>query len=151
MGEVVLEEKLGRGSCSPFTLWQSSFGNESFLVRSVLIETSKALESLADVAGVQTFLLAVDPHNPQDMGFLGGSLIGREYYRGLRGGGTAGASSFKTYAQKRMPSASQEEAHIPEVSVQQNPVAPPAVRSARQTKVDLYEVIRSQLRYVYHI
>lgn len=150
MGEVVLEEKLGRGSYSPITIMAKPFNNESlFLVRGVLIETSKVLESLSNVAGVQTFLLGVDPHNPQDLGFLGGTLIGREYYRGLRGGGTAGASSFKAYALKRMPSVSQEEALTREVSVPPIPVAPPAARSARQTKIDLYEAIRSQLRCVY--
>ncbi len=114
----------------------------------MLIDTSKALESLADLTGVQSFLLAVDPHSPHDMGFLGGSLVGREYYRGLRGGGTAGAGFFKAYAQKRVPSTSQEEVDSQVVTAQSNPVAPPVVRSARQTKVDLYEIIRSQLRYV---
>ncbi|KAF9450899.1 hypothetical protein P691DRAFT_424043 [Macrolepiota fuliginosa MF-IS2] len=117
-----------------------------FSVRNILIEASKVLESLAEVSGVQSFLLAVDPSNPHDAGFLGGSLIGREYYRGLRGGGTAGAGSFKTYAQKRAPS-SRDEADTRESSVRSSP-APPTFRSARQAKVELYEAIRLQLRTV---
>ncbi|KAF5359769.1 hypothetical protein D9756_003466 [Leucocoprinus leucothites] len=115
-------------------------------VRNVLIETSKVLESLSEVLGVQSFILAVDPQNPHDGGFLGGSLVGREFYRGLRGGGTAGASSFKIYAQKRVPS-TQEEVVMQDSSTHSSP-APPTVRPSRQVKVDLYETIRSQLRNV---
>ena len=108
------------------------------------------LESLSEVLGVQSFVLAVDPQDPQDAGFFGGSLVGREFYRGLRGGGTAGASSFKTFAQKRFSSAqAQEEAVVQETSTQPSPAAPTA-RSARQIKVDLYETIRSKLRCIHH-
>ncbi|KAJ3567406.1 hypothetical protein NP233_g6385 [Leucocoprinus birnbaumii] len=115
-------------------------------VRNILIETSKVLESLSEVLGIQSFILAVDPQNSQDAGFLGGSLVGREFYRGLRGGGTAGASSFKSYAQKRLPSI-QDEVTMQDASTHSSP-APPTARSARQVKVDLYEAIRSQLRKV---
>lgn len=104
------------------------------------------LESLSEVLGVQSFILAVDPQDIQDAGFLGGSLIGREFYRGIRGGGTAGASAFKTYAQKRLPT-TQEEPVTQDSSTRSSP-APQTVRSAKQVKVDLYESIRSQLRCV---
>ncbi|KXN84746.1 hypothetical protein AN958_12173 [Leucoagaricus sp. SymC.cos] len=116
-------------------------------VRNILIETSKVLESLSEVTGVQSFILAVNPHDPQDAGFLGGSLIGREFYRGIRGGGSAGASSFKAYAQKRLPTAIQEEIVMQDASTHSSP-APSTIRSARQVKVELYESIRSQLRKV---
>lgn len=105
------------------------------------------LESLSNVTGIQSFLLAVDPHDPQDAGFLGGSIIGREYYRGLRGGGIAGASSFKTFVHKRLP-AQQEEIDIREPSPHPSP-NPPAIRTAKKVKVELYETIRSQLRCVF--
>lgn len=139
--------------CSRFAVYSSTYqyslSISSFTVREILIETSKVLESLSEVLGVQSFVLAVDPQDPEDAGFLGGSLVGREFYRGLRGGGTAGASSFKTFAQKRFPSAqAQEEAIVQEALTQSSPV-PPATRSARQIKVDLYETTRSQLRCVY--
>jgi len=107
------------------------------------------LESLSEVLGIQSFVLAVDPQDPQDAGFLGGSLVGREFYRGLRGGGTAGASSFKTFAQKRFSSVQAQEEVVQEASTQSSP-APPTTRSARQIKVDLYETIRSQLRCAHH-
>lgn len=115
-------------------------------VRNVLVEASKVLESLSSVTGIQSFLLAVDPHDPQDTGFLGGSIIGREYYRGLRGGGIAGASSFKTFLHKRLPT-QQEEIDIRETSPHPTPT-PAATRTAKKAKLELYESIRSQLRCV---
>ncbi|KAF7771625.1 hypothetical protein Agabi119p4_5936 [Agaricus bisporus var. burnettii] len=115
-------------------------------VRNVLVEASKVLESLSSVTGIQSFLLAVDPHDPQDAGFLGGSIIGREYYRGLRGGGIAGASSFKTFLHKRLPT-QQEEIDIRETSPHPTRT-PAATRTAKKAKLELYESIRSQLRQV---
>lgn len=53
------------------------------------------LESLQEVAGIHSFVLAVDPGDSRNEGFLGGTVLGREFWRGLRGGGDAGARTFK--------------------------------------------------------
>ena len=56
------------------------------------------LESLQFTAGVQSFILAINPNDTDDEGFLGGSSLGREFWRSLRGGGTAGAKALKSLA-----------------------------------------------------
>jgi len=66
-------------------------------VQSVLLETSRVLESLQNVSGVHSFFLAVDPSDPGDQGFLGGTVVGREFWRGLRRGGDMGFNSFKIH------------------------------------------------------
>jgi hypothetical protein len=66
-------------------------------VQSVLLETSRVLESLQNVSGVHSFFLAVDPSDPGDQGFLGGTVVGREFWRGLRRGGDMGFKSFKVH------------------------------------------------------
>ena len=40
---------------------------------------SQELESLETLAGVQSFFLVVNPHDPDDQGFLGGTVVGREF------------------------------------------------------------------------
>ena len=116
-----------------------------FLVRDVLCETSRALESLSEVAGVQSFILAVDPSEPSDGGFLGGSIVGREFWRGLRGGGEGGARAFKAHSINRLqrqPS-STNIVHIQPKSSS----APPKGGAARSLKNELYESVRNALRY----
>ena len=66
-------------------------------VTSVLFDTSRTLESLCQVSGVHSFILAVDPTDPADRGFLGGTLLGREFWRGLRSGGELGAKNFRLH------------------------------------------------------
>ena len=119
------------------------FVSSVVLVRDVLCDTSRALESLAEVAGVQSFILAVDPSEPFESGFLGGSVVGREYWRGLRGGGEGGARAFKAYSinhLQRQP-ANRNTAHIP------RPSSPPKGGSAKSLKNELYESVRNALRY----
>ncbi|KAI0303751.1 hypothetical protein B0F90DRAFT_1319989 [Multifurca ochricompacta] len=67
-------------------------------IRDILLSTSQVLESLQDIAGVQSFFLAINPNDADDEGFLGGTTLGREFWRSLRGGGTAGAKSLKSLA-----------------------------------------------------
>ncbi|KAJ6513230.1 hypothetical protein C8R45DRAFT_962897 [Mycena sanguinolenta] len=115
-------------------------------VPSVLSDASRILESLCDASGVQSFLLAVDPADPTGSGFLGGSLLGREFWRGLRGGGDAGAKAFKLHCFKsgaRTPIPSMTEASSSKLA------PPPAVNKvapARTLKADLYDGVRKALR-----
>ncbi|KAJ7601782.1 hypothetical protein DFH06DRAFT_1217488 [Mycena polygramma] len=114
-------------------------------VQTVLSDVSQILESLSCASGVQSFLLAADPSNPASSGFLGGSVLGREYWRGLRGGGDAGAKAFKLHCIKsdaQPPVSSNAEASS-------SRTAPPAtvkVGPARSLKIDLYDGVRKALR-----
>ena len=116
-------------------------------VRSVLYDASRILESLCEVSGIQSFLLAVDPDNPSDGGFLGGSVLGREFWRGLRGGGEAGAKSFKAHCVREL------EPHLASVSSQEEGSSSRAMSvpvkqaPAKSLKTDLYENVRKALRY----
>ena len=114
------------------------------LVRDVLCDTSRVLESLSEVAGVQSFILAVNPSEPSDGGFLGGSVVGREFWRGMRGGGEGGARAFKAYSinhLQRQP-ASRNTVHIPKPSS-----PPPKGGAAKSLKNELYKSVRNALRY----
>ena len=121
------------------------FVSSVILVRDVLCDTSRVLESLSEVAGVQSFILAVDPSETSDNGFLGGSVVGREFWRGLRGGGEGGARSFKAYSinQFQHQHSSRNTVHIPKPST-----PPPKAGPAKSLKNELYESVRNALRYV---
>ncbi|KAF7336644.1 hypothetical protein MVEN_02098900 [Mycena venus] len=117
-------------------------------VSSVLSDASRILESLCDVSGVQSFLLAVDPSasDPTSSGFLGGSMLGREFWRGHRGGGDAGAKAFKLHCFKsgaRTPTTSNAEASS---SATAPPPSIPKIAPARSLKADLYDGVRKALR-----
>ena len=138
-----LAQRKVRGTCCYLAL-----SNLSNLVRSTLCSTSSILESLSETAGVQSFLLAIDPNDPSDGGFLGGSLIGREFWRGMRGGGDTGARSFKAFYNSQSQTMARAglaaERHIP---------TPPPLKgkpegSARSLKNELYETVRNALRCV---
>jgi len=103
------------------------------------------LESLHFTAGVQSFVLAINPNDAEDEGFLGGSSLGREFWRSLRGGGTAGVKTLKSLA----------------ISTLQNsiPLAPAALHgtgipsqpreTAHTLKSDVYARVRALLRDVF--
>ncbi|KAJ7773282.1 hypothetical protein B0H16DRAFT_1511733 [Mycena metata] len=113
-------------------------------VKSVLSDASRILESLCAASGVQSFLLAVDPSDPAGSGFLGGSVSGREYWRGHRGGGDAGVKAFKVYCLKNAPPTTSPNA---EASSSETPSTPnPKIASARSLKADLYDGVRNALR-----
>ena len=117
-------------------------------VRAVLCDTSRILENLSSTAGVQSFVLAVDPTEPSDGGFLGGSVVGREFWRGLRGGGEHGAKAFKAHCN----------AHLQNTVTDRGTSQPPTAgrrfstpslsnaASAKSIKNELYEGARSALR-----
>jgi len=119
-------------------------------VRSVLCDISRMLESLYDASGVQSFLLAVDPHydNAVDSGaFLGGSIHGREFWRGLRGGGEAGAKAFKLHCTKHVElSLNSDEDTASSGKTSQTPSS--KTLPARSLKTELYESVRKALRSV---
>ena len=93
----------------------------------------------------------MDPFNPSDVGFLGGSLVGREFWRGFRGGGETGARSFKIHSTTQLRS---KDEHIDVASTQttvppQLSVPPaPKMYHAKSLKNELYESVRSALRCV---
>lgn len=114
-----------------------------FLVRSILCDASLILESLSAVSSTQSWLLAIDPSNPSDQGFLGGSVVGREFWRGLRGGGVPGARAFKAHCATFLSQAeaSQNSSNVgkPERHV--------SIPPAKSIKSELYESVRNALRY----
>ncbi|TFK75230.1 hypothetical protein BDN72DRAFT_758505 [Pluteus cervinus] len=114
--------------------------------RSILCHTSRILESLAESSGVQSFLVSVDSKSPEDEGFLGGSVTGREYWRGLRGGGAVGAKSFKVHCQKLsqpppIPAAGT-------VNPSQVDGSNSKAGTSKAVKTDLYDATRKALRSV---
>lgn len=107
------------------------------------------LESLCEVSGVQSFVMAVDPNNPSDLGFLGGSLAGREFWRGLRGGGEAGAKAFRKCCLRDMESQHTPPPPSPFTREEgpSNPSVPATKKApAKSLKNDLYESVRKALR-----
>ncbi|KAI0671746.1 hypothetical protein C8Q78DRAFT_1030674 [Trametes maxima] len=121
------------------------------LVTRILLVVSQQLESLEMLAGLQSFFLVVDPINQDDDGFLGGSLQGREFWRGHRGCGAAGAQAFKARCARIAPAI--HSYHHTSASVdavfQQPPAQPTAAGnkgSARELKGELYAAMRDALR-----
>ena len=70
------------------------------IVSAIMRMISDALESLQVVSGHHSFFLVVNPNDEADKGFLGGTTLGREFWRGHRGCGLAGAQAFKLFCQK---------------------------------------------------
>nr|GAT60727.1 predicted protein [Mycena chlorophos] len=110
----------------------SAASDRATRVKSTLSDTSRILESLSATAGVESFVLAVDPteDGTNDPGFLGGSVVGREYWRGMRGGGEPGARAFKSHCVKAFQASS------PSTST----------TNARTIKSTLYDAVRTALR-----
>ena len=113
-------------------------------VLSTLYDASRLLESLCELTGVQSFVLAVDPNNPSDTGFLGGTVKGREFWRGLRGGGAHGAKAFKSHCLRDV-GPSTFAANPVEGSLSSRA---PSITSAKSLKTDLYDSVRKALRFV---
>jgi len=111
-----------------------------------LCDASRILESLSETSGVQAFLLAVDPNDLADGGFLGGSLIGREFWREMRGGGEHGARAFKTHCASRLPNRPVIGDHKVQDCLSSTP--PPKGGPARSIKNELYDSVRNALRCV---
>lgn len=114
----------------------------------MLCEASRILESLSATAGVQSFLLAVNPTNPDDEGFLGGSLAGREFWRGLRGGGEPGARFFKQQCIRDLDSSCGNSATSGAAGSKKPSAAQALTGGSKALKNELYEKFRKALRYV---
>ncbi|KAG6812956.1 hypothetical protein H0H92_015075 [Tricholoma furcatifolium] len=98
------------------------------------------LESLRAVTGVESFALSVNPENPSDNGFLGGTMLGRRYWRHMRGGGELGAKGFKSYCVRDLES----------YKIEEPPPAndPPKGPNSKSLKTELYDLFRKELRTV---
>ncbi|PIL35579.1 hypothetical protein GSI_02307 [Ganoderma sinense ZZ0214-1] len=128
-------------------LSQPSVDDHRERVRSVLEKVSREFESLETLAGVQSFFLVVNPHDSDDQGFLGGTVAGREFWRGHRGCGAPGAEAFKAQCMRittQRPTAVPVQAILPTVQNTAPRKAPPA----REIKNELYAGIRHALRTV---
>lgn len=118
-------------------------------IRTVLYDASRTLETLSETSGVQSFLLSVDPADPSDHGFLGGSLTGREFWRRLRNGGEGGANAFKTFCQKEMPISGplSETSSLADMGdATKLPETLGKKTTAKNVKSELYDKIRTALR-----
>ena len=102
------------------------------------------METLATTLAVQSFVLAIDPFDPSDEGFLGGTTTGREFWRGLRGGGTPGALAFKDYCRRN---------NDPQASAVLTPfVSVSSTSKSKKTpasllKSEVYAAVRTALRF----
>ncbi|KAI0775220.1 hypothetical protein BD413DRAFT_471784 [Trametes elegans] len=118
-------------------------------IQQALLDVSKQLETLELLGGLQSFFLVVDPNDPTDEGFLGGTPLGREFWRGHRGCGAAGAQAFKARCTRSAPS---WPSHTPPIDPALLPAStPPASTtgskgSARELKTELYAAMRDALR-----
>ena len=119
----------------------------------VLQNVSQQLESLETLAGLQSFFLVVDPSDTEHEGFLGGTVKGREFWRGHRGCGVAGAQSFKAQCVRSQAQAAQLPtmlAPAPSPSIAQiipYSDAPQKKVQAREVKTELYGSMRDALRF----
>lgn len=97
---------------------------------------------------MQSFLLAVDPADAADGGFLGGSLAGREFWRRMRNGGETGAKAFKAYCVKEMPASQPifEQGSSSAADVTDAPDTTVKRTTAKNVKSELYEKAREALR-----
>ena len=117
-------------------------------VRSALISTSTALESLHAATGVHTLLVSVDPYDATGSGFVGGTPLAREFWRGMRGGGEKGAVALRSVALRAQESGSgggSGGVNVEEVAA----LASAKGKSpAYKLKTDVYAKVRTALRYV---
>src|ERR1700730_12351442 len=131
---------------------ESSQKSSDYKAYAILHNTSQALESLHATSGVQSFLVAVDPtHGPTNIlpgaGFLGGTIVGREFWRGMRGGGEAGATAFRAYCAKAPSKTAQSVVSDgPTPGTAQGSSAP----NAGALKTELYAAIRTALRFGFY-
>ncbi|KAK0204892.1 hypothetical protein DFS33DRAFT_707971 [Desarmillaria ectypa] len=110
-------------------------------IRTILCDVSGLLETLHKISGVESFILAVDPPEPGFEGFLGGSLLGREFWRNLRGGGDSGARAFRLHCTKRLIS------QTPVAQGSSSSTDPEIVQKpALSLKTELYDKMRNALR-----
>ncbi|KAF8486074.1 hypothetical protein DFH94DRAFT_622008 [Russula ochroleuca] len=112
-------------------------------IRNVLLSTSRVLESLQATSGVQSFVLAINPNDAEDEGFLGGSSLGREFWRSLRGGGMAGVKALKSLAISTLQDSSSSN-----VTLHATGLPSRQKETAHSLKSEVYARVRTLLRHV---
>lgn len=111
---------------------------------SILRATSRILETLEELAGLQSFFLVVNPSDPSDEGFLGGTLLGREFWRCHRGCGTTGAKLFQEQCMKAREAKMSGEPTLPDAPLVS---APPKKKGpAGSLKTEVYAAVRDAVR-----
>lgn len=114
------------------------------VVQSILRDTSQALDTLHALSGVQAFILAVEP--TAEGAFLGGTVLAREYWRGMRGGGEAGAKSLQTFCLKKMQEITSGESYSSGSTTADAHIQ--RASNAKTIKAEVYTNIRDALRWV---
>ncbi|TBU48852.1 hypothetical protein BD309DRAFT_986978 [Dichomitus squalens] len=117
------------------------------LVHRVLKSVSQELESLETLTGAQSFFVIVNPHDQDDQGFLGGTVVGREFWRGHRGCGAPGAEAFKTQCLRVVPQLTTA-AFGPTTRRTVSNANSRKKGPARELKTELYAGVRDALRAV---
>lgn len=119
----------------------------------ILKSISQQLEFLQTLCGLQSFYLAVNPGDAVDPGFLGGTLLGREFWRGYRGCGEPGARAFKEFCKNAAgppkPSTSACSAAAPPAPVPGvQPAGGAALKKspASALKAEVYLAVRTAVR-----
>ncbi|KZV68288.1 hypothetical protein PENSPDRAFT_634554 [Peniophora sp. CONT] len=111
-------------------------------IRSALVASSTSLESLHAATGVHALLVSADPFDATGAGFVGGTPLAREFWRGMRGGGEKGVAALRAVALKVQDNTSG--------NVNVNEAA--ALASAKgkspayKLKTDVYAKVRAALR-----
>ncbi len=113
-------------------------------VHDILSSICQVLESLQVTGGVQSFMVAINPNDAEDEGFLGGSSLGKEFWTSLRGGGTAGAKALKSLA----ISTFQDSAFSSTSALHGAGIAPRQKETAHSLKSEVYARVRTLLRRV---
>ena len=111
-------------------------------ITSLLRAISATLEKLHEIFYIDSLLLVVSPSDTSSDGWLGGSMTGREFWRGLRGGGVSGAKAFKAKSKVAYDSLQSNES---------SGDGPPAViipATAQGIKTELNRVVRQSLRFI---
>lgn len=116
--------------------------HETRTVHEILRTTSQNLEALEGIAGLHSFFLVVNPYDPADEGFLGGTVLGREFWRGYRNCGVAGARAFKAHCAKAL----EDQSHRSVVPQQPPPSIAQKKGPASELKKEVYAAVRNALR-----
>ncbi|KAF7986510.1 hypothetical protein HWV62_31337 [Athelia sp. TMB] len=111
--------------------------------QSILRNASQNLETLHALSGIHSFILAADPISGD--AFLGGTVLAREFWRGLRGGGEAGAKGLHAFCLKktRTPLQGPNESSTPASASVDTKRG-----SSSSVKAEVYTTVRDALRWV---
>lgn len=117
-------------------------------LRTLLSTISSTLEKIHAVFSLDSLLLVVSPLDNSDA-WLGGSLTGRDFWRGLRGGGTIGAKAFKRSSKAAYDIAQGASTDFGGLATTSADNAHPArPQTSQSIKAELNRVARQRLRYI---